>query len=144
MSLPGRPVQNINLDANRRTLAALRKVGLTASVCEQFVARVEGKGQRAKFAGGFRRDLFGFGDILAYDDHNTILVQATSKAGVSGHLRKYRRDPEIKAAILRWLALPGREFLVYGWQRYAVAKASGDGTKMSWIPTICEITAADL
>jgi len=136
-------VKGRKLKATQRSLTYLRKQGYRAEVCEQYRSRVEGKGQQAKFKGGFRKDLFGFMDILAYGrgPHSVLGVQATSRQQITTHLRQYRRDPKVREAILDWLTCPGRRFVILGFECVEVPKVSGDGTKAEWQCTEREVTA---
>jgi hypothetical protein len=134
--------------AGERSLKHLRKLGYEAAVAEKFVAKVFGSGQRAEFEGGFRKDLFGFMDILAYHDGGehplTLAVQTTSRQQITAHLRAYRRDAELAARIQRWLKVPGRAMVIHGWECVAVPKKHGDGTKAEWQLTERWVTAEDL
>jgi hypothetical protein len=132
------------LNAGARSLKHLRRLGYTAEVCEQFKARVQGKGQAAVFAGGFRKDLFGFVDILAFDTTSILAVQTTSRQQITAHIRKYRRDNETAEKIRGWLMMKGRRLVVHGWECVAMPKVKGDGTKAVWQLTEREVTVADL
>ena len=130
--------------------------------------RPEGKGQRAKFAGGFRRDAFGFMDVLAFRPERmvggylaldesgletpsiTLAVQCTTKRQVSDHLRAYRRDPEVRRRILNWIAC-GHAFVIHGWWKEDVPNKAGTGTYVRWrveerqvTPKSLELTPADV
>ncbi|NQT13159.1 MAG: hypothetical protein HQ582_10450 [Planctomycetes bacterium] len=137
-------IKGRKLKAGERSLRFLRGQGYDAEVCEQFKARVEGRGQQAIFKGGFRKDLFGFMDILAYRALSTVAVQTTSRQQITAHLRKYRRDAKIKARILRWIACPNRGFIVHGWICVEVPCKSKAGTKAEWQVTERWVTAEDL
>lgn len=137
-------IKGRKLKAGERSLAYLRRQGWTAEVCEQFKALVEGQGQQAIFKGGFRKDLFGFVDILAYQAHETLAVQATSRQQMTAHLRKYRRDPEIRQRILDWIACPNRRLQLLGWECVEVPCKSRAGTKAEWRVTKRDVMAADL
>jgi len=92
------------LKAAQRTLAYLRGLGYHAERCEHFVARVEGEAQKAIYKGGYRKDLFGFADVMAYHPSRpgVLLVQCTSRQQMSTHLLKYRRDPEEKSSMAQF------------------------------------------
>jgi hypothetical protein len=136
-------VKGAKLKAGQRSLAWLRKRGYTAEVCEQFKARVEGRGQAARFMGGFRKDLHGFMDILAFDQFETLAVQTTSRLQLSAHLRAYRRDPDLVAKISAWLVPSGRRFVLHGWECVEVPCKSKSGTKAEWQLTEREVSPAD-
>ena len=134
------------LQASQRSLAYLRKYGWTAEVCEQFKARVEGKGQQRLFKGGFRKDLFGFMDILAYKGHATVAVQTTSRRQIATHLREYRRNPKVRQRILGWLQGGHRSFVIHGWECVVVPciGKSKNPTKGEWQLTQRFVRAEDL
>ena len=130
-----RPVQ-----AGGRTLEFLHDRGYHADKVEQWVPRPEGKGQRAKFAGGFRRDAFGFMDVVAFRPAErsllcpqpvTLAVQCTTKQQITNHLRAYRRDPVVRQRILDWLAC-GCAFVIHGWWKETVLNKSNSGTHPRW------------
>lgn len=136
-------VKGRKLKAGERSLWHLRKAGYYAEVCEQFKARVEGKGQQALFKGGYRKDLFGFMDILAYRDVSTVAVQTTSRQQIATHLRAYRKDAELAEHIVRWIKGPGRHFVIHGWECIEVPCKSKAGTKAVWEVTERWITCED-
>jgi hypothetical protein len=136
---PKRP----KLKATERTLKALRARGYHAEVCERFVAFAGGE-QAKKFAGGFRKDLFGYMDIVAYWDTSrrdvvmpdaatvgSWAIQSTSKASMSNHLKDYRRNPAVAQKIRDWLAR-GNRFSLVGWDYVMVPKVKGNGFKGVW------------
>lgn len=89
----------------QRTLAALRKRGITAEVVERWIPRVM-----------VRKDLFSCIDIVALD--NGILgIQTTSAANVSSRMHKAEAEPRLA----KWLASGGR-FEVWGWKQNKKSK----------------------
>jgi hypothetical protein len=138
-------IKGRKLKAGERSLRYLRKLGYTAEVCEQFRARVEGKKQRQIFQGGYHKDLFGFMDILAYNDQETIAVQTTSRNQIAAHVRKYRSDEETAERIQEWLCgQPNRRFVIHGWECVEVPNKRGAGSHARWQVTEREVTAEDL
>jgi hypothetical protein len=116
-------VSGPNETDNRRTvwmrsptalaLTRLRRLGFIADTVEKWIPRVNRK-----------RDLFGFGDILAMHarDRCILIVQATTAAHAGDRLRKARSRPELAL----WLRAGG-QFQVWGWvrrKRRWVAKSS--------------------
>ena len=144
MTARKRPEGAGKLNAAERSLKYLRKLGYTAEVCEQYKAIVAGRGQQAKFKGGYRKDLFGFADIIAYDARATVAVQTTSRKQMSAHLRKYRGDTDVAARIYGWLAKAGRMFVIHGWEPLEVANKTKAGTHIRWHLTVRVVTFADL
>lgn len=81
---------------------------------------------------GYRRDLFGFTDILAFRADETLAVQTTSFQQVAAHLRAFRRDEDVREVILDWIAGENRTLVLHGWRCMEVAKKNGKGTKAEW------------
>ena len=88
----------------QRTLAYLRDLGYEATVCEYWNSFTRQ-----------RKDLYGFGDIIAFRDDETLLVQATSTGNMRARVNKIR---EIDQAWL-WMGSPYRSLWVMGWKKYA-------------------------
>ena len=83
-----------------RSLGLLRREGYLAEVVEHWVPY-----------GNVRRDLFGFGDILAvHRSGRVLIVQATTRPNVSARLKKARSRTELAC----WLSA-GCAFEVHGW-----------------------------
>jgi hypothetical protein len=87
------------------TLDRLCRSGYYVSVCERWIPRAN-----------LRKDLFGFGDIVAIDRRQPglLLVQCTSTGHVADRLTKAKGRPELAA----WLKAGGR-FQVWGWHHQA-------------------------
>jgi hypothetical protein len=61
-----------------------------------------------------RSDLFGFGDLLAFNGTNTDIIQSTTAENMSARIRKIKNSAEAWA----WLANnSGRNIIVHGWQK---------------------------
>lgn len=160
------------LQAGRRTMEHLRARGWQVSLAEHWVASVEGKGQQQKYRGGYRKDLGGFIDVLAWRAEPVTIggkavcvlaVQTTSRQQIAPHLRAYR-DVDVFAArgsaeqaekkrkehaalverMLAWIAAPGCAFVVHGWEPLSVPKKEGGGHKVVWKVEERIVTAADL
>lgn len=84
----------------QRSLKLLRQDGWTCHVTERWNAFAR-----------IRQDAFGFGDILAFRGHETILVQTTSDANVSARIKKILDIPEAHA----WASGAARAIVVHGW-----------------------------
>jgi hypothetical protein len=163
-------VKGLKTNATQRTLKWLRDRGWTADVTEKYVSTVAGEGQKKRFGGGYRKDLFGFCDVLAYrveapvcGGPTMIAIQCTSRQQITPHLRAYRdveayvkrytgEKAKAKARvehtalverILNWLASPYRAFVVHGWEPVSVPKKNGDGMKVQWELTTHVVTAED-
>jgi hypothetical protein len=57
-----------------------------------------------------RQDLYGFIDLLAINDEETLGVQATASA-VANRVQKSKAQPHFQ----RWINGPNRRFIVIGW-----------------------------
>lgn len=60
------------------------------------------------------KDLFGFGDLIGFDDAEVILIQYTAAKHVQDRVRKILGMPEAR----RWLSGPGRSIEVWGWHDF--------------------------
>jgi hypothetical protein len=119
--------------ASTRSLKYLRSLGYMADVCERFIGFGNG-------GHGFRKDLFGFADLLAVTDElpGVLAVQATSKKQISKHLREYRTTPEVCEALRIWAAA-GNRCEIHGWDRVEVPCRTKAGTKPKWIVIIKDV-----
>lgn len=87
------------LQPSTLTIRYLNKHGWKADICERMVG------------GRIRHDLYGFGDVQAFNDRCILIVQATSVAHV-----KDRTDKLLKIdAVTDWIVNPSREVSVWGW-----------------------------
>jgi hypothetical protein len=59
----------------------------------------------------WKKDLFGFGDLIGFDDAEVLLVQYTARGDVNRRVGKILASP----AARRWLSSPGRAIEVWGW-----------------------------
>lgn len=82
-----------------RSLQLLSSEGWTAAVVEQWVPGV-----------ARRRDLFGFVDIIAIRDDQTLAVQTTDITNVSHRVRKIEESP-----LLSSVRAAGWQIVVHGW-----------------------------
>ena len=111
----------------QRTMAYYRAQGLQLGVVERFI-------QRPGQAFGFRKDLFGFVDIIACDPVRGIVGIQSCGQSFAEHKRKIINEcgKEVKV----WLECGGKLEII-GWRR--VKKVRG-GKAMVWKPRILEIT----
>lgn len=103
-----------------RTLAALREEGWRAEVVEHWNMHTKQ-----------RKDLFGFADIIAFQNGVVLLVQATSQSNVNARIKKVIAN-EIA---LEWLK-QGLPIWVVGWKKYAEPVA-----RKYWRSSITVMTA---
>lgn len=113
----------------QRTLMECKRNGWSACVSEKWVAI------RNHPAGGVRRDLFGFIDVVALTGTEIIGIQATS-TGWSARVKKIVNECGTDAA--EWLKSGGR-IQVWGWRK--LKKKQGN---RSWFPKVVEITVETL
>lgn len=85
-----------------------------------------------KKGGGFRKDAFGFGDLLAVRGADTLLVQATSLTNVSHRVHKVLTA--CRDNLRAWLC-GNRRFEVHGW-----GKVGPRGQRKTWQCRVVEIT----
>lgn len=83
-----------------------------------------------------RHDLFNFGDILAFNDMETALIQSTSTSNINSRIKKIKENP-ISAF---WLTQDNdnRTIYVIGWKKY-----SKPINRKYWRPTIKKISFQD-
>jgi len=113
-----------------RTLQYIRSQGWVADKVEQF----------NPYAGKFgqRKDMFGFGDIVAMGENSIIAIQSCGQA-FSDHHRKITEDEKVAENALLWLENGGRLILI-GWRKI---KLKHGGKAMRWAPRIKEFKRED-
>lgn len=113
-----------------RTLEYIRSQGWLADKVEQF----------NPYAGQFgkRKDMFGFGDIVALGENSIIAIQSCGQA-FSEHMKKILDDPHAAPNALKWMQCGGRILLI-GWRK---VKLKRGGKAMRWTPRIHEFKLAD-
>lgn len=108
-----------------RTLKYYRELGYHCDVVERFIGFPPP---------GHRRDYLGFGDILAFSNNETIMIQSCGQS-YAKHLRDLLANPNVPL----WLAGP-RKLILIGWRK--ILKKRG-GKQRIWAPRIKEITYKD-
>ena len=113
-----------------RTLEYIRSQGWEADKVEQF----------NPYAGKFgqKKDMFGFGDIMAMGENSIIAIQSCGQA-FSEHDRKITEDETVAPNAHLWIKNGGRLLLI-GWRK---VKLKRGGKAMRWQPRIKEYTAED-
>ncbi len=115
----------------QRTLKHLRESGWIADVTERWVSFGTPKPGKPRKPGpsGVRKDLFGFGDVLAFkpDSPGVLIVQATSTANMSARVAKLLANDNARV----WVSQPDRLLAVIGWRRYAKA-LDGKWVRLTW------------
>lgn len=89
------------LSPTQLSLRTLRANGYIAEVVEKWIP-----------GAGIRKDLFGFIDIVAVRDGETVGIQTTSKSNISARVRKIEDSP-----YLNQLRKANWTILVHGWYK---------------------------
>jgi len=116
-----------------RTIGYLRGMGWTCCVAERWIKMPKHP------AGGFRKDLFGFGDLVALGEKSIIGVQSCGQ-DFAAHDKKILEDEEVAPNVLKWLECPGGRVMLIGWRK--IKKKRGGKAKI-WSPRIKEYSVAD-
>ena len=109
----------------QRTLKAVRAQGRIVDVCERWIRNPKHP------AGGFRKDLFGFIDLIAVDDTGIIGIQSCGQ-DFKAHIDKITGE-ECHENAVRWLRAARLE--CWGWRRL---KKKRGGKAMMWKPRIAD------
>jgi len=113
-----------------RTLNYIRQQGWVADKVEQF----------NPYAGlyGSRKDMFGFGDIVAMGEGSIIAIQSCGQA-FAEHNRKITLDELVAPNALMWLENGGRLILI-GWRKILLQPHH---KAKRWAPRIKEYSKED-
>ncbi len=106
-----------------RTLQWLKKHGWTSCVVEKWIPQTRQ-----------RKDVFGFGDILAFKESAVLLIQCTSAGNMASRLTKIRGIREAAD----WLNEPSRQIVLIGWSKKGKA-----GARKLWTPRIVRVLPGD-
>ena len=111
------------ISPTQRSLKMLRDEGWIVSVTEHWLVIPGHPG------GGIRKDLFGFGDLLALKDGEPpMIVQTTSGANTAARLTKIRGLPEASLAVRC-----GFIVRVHGWRQLIVGRTKEGKAKRAWV-----------
>lgn len=111
-----------------RTLKYFRDNGYICDMVERWIRN------KKHPAGGFRKDFLGFGDILAFNKTETVLIQSCG-SDFAAHLKKILDLPNAGYDPLRWLVNQDRRIILMGWRK--VKKKRG-GKLMIFKPRLAE------
>jgi len=113
-----------------RTLNYIREQGWDADIVERF----------NPYAGKFgqRKDMFGFGDVVAMGENSIIAIQSCGQS-FAAHHRKITEDELVAPKALKWIESGGRLMLI-GWRK---VKLKRGGKAMRWSPRIKEYEIDD-
>ena len=121
------------LSPTQRTLRELRKQGRLVDVCERWVINPKHP------AGGFRKDMFGFIDLVVLDPEQGIVAVQSCGQAFKQHVDKIL-DSECTENAIEWLQCGGK-IEVWGWRK---VKLKRGGKAMRWRPRIRQISMKDL
>jgi nicotinamidase-related amidase len=79
--------------------------------------------------GGFRRDLFGWMDILGYDGDRWVAIQACSMSGRAAHLEKMLGSDALNRNIALWCECETHSAELWSW---AKRKRKRGGKQFVW------------
>lgn len=103
--------------SSKKNLEKTRKLyedrGYDVGYVEQLIQMVGWRKPGQEWTPTRRRDLFGFADMIAMGDHDTIAIQVTSWGGVPSHVQGILENPKAK----RWVSGFGRRLVVIGWRK---------------------------
>jgi hypothetical protein len=119
----------MGLSPTQRTIREMRRLGRYVDVCERWIANPKHPG------GGFRKDLFGFVDLISLDPQRGIVGIQSCGQSFKAHLDKIM-DSECTENVIEWLSCGGK-LEVWGWRK---VKLKRGGKAMRWQPRIQEIT----
>ena len=118
--------------ATQRTLRELRAQGRIVDVCERWIVNPGHPG------GGFRKDLFGFIDLIVLDSEQGIVAIQSCGQAFKAHLDKIM-DSDATEFVIEWLKCGGH-LEIWGWRKLKLKRG---GKAMRWHPRIQKITLAD-
>ncbi len=121
----------MGISPTSRTLEYIRSQGWIADIVERF----------NPYAGKFgrRKDMFGFGDIIAMGEGSIIAIQSCGQA-FSEHCRKITQDKLVAPNAFLWMKNGGRLMLI-GWRKIKLHRG---GKAMRWSPRIKEFSISDI
>jgi hypothetical protein len=115
-----------------RTLEYLKDQGMVCDMVERWIRNPKHP------AGGFRKDAFGFIDLIALGENSIIAIQSCGQA-FAEHNRKITEDEKVAPTAYLWIKNGGRLFLI-GWRK---VKLKRGGKALRWQPRIKEYTLKD-
>lgn len=93
---------------SERTMKYLRSIGVPVGKTEYWQAIPKSRNP----AGGVRKDLFTFIDLIALYPGRIVAIQATSRGSMSARAAKIKAEPLAR----KWME-SGGEILIYGWNK---------------------------
>jgi hypothetical protein len=121
------------LSPTQRTLKELRGLGRICAIAEKWQI------VPTHPAGGVRKDLFGFIDVISLDPGRGIVGIQSCGQNFAEHIRKIL-DSECTEAVIEWLKCDGK-VEIWGWRKVKVKRG---GKALVWRPRIQVITLEDI
>lgn len=118
------------LSPTQRTLRALRAQGRICGITEKWQVIPGHPG------GGFRKDLFGFVDIIVLDPERGFVAIQSCGQSFADHRRRLLGS-DCTQHVIDWLRTPGGSVELWGWRKVKVKRG---GKAMVWRPRVEEIT----
>ncbi|KKN37418.1 hypothetical protein LCGC14_0763660 [marine sediment metagenome] len=120
----------------QRTLARLKKDGMTCGIVEKWIQFGPNHPMRRPGFSmpGIRKDFLDIIDIIAFNDTETWGVQSCAGSGFAAHWRKLTVDRVEESQ--GWVACPSRRLFIYAWRKLKVKRG---GKAMRWEARIEEI-----
>lgn len=115
------------MSPTERSLKYLRDQGYMCEVVEKFCGFGKIK---------FKKDLFGFIDIIGVKGFKTIGIQATGGFNLTSRLKKMQSD-ELKEKVLTWVSSPARGLEIHDWRKRKVGQ-------VKWHVVVKIVTILDL
>ena len=113
----------------QRTIRELKAEGRILDICEKWVRNPKIPG------GGFRKDLFGFLDIIVLDRVDGIVGIQSCGQSWKAHVDKIM-DSECTENVIEWL-MCGARLELWGWRKLKLKRG---GKAMRWKARVAEIT----
>lgn len=120
----------MSISPTSRTLEYIRQQGWVADKVEQWNPYAGKVGQR--------KDMFGFGDIVAMGEGNIYAIQSCGNS-YAEHDRKITKDERVAPLALKWIENGGKLLLI-AWRK---VKLKRGGKAMRWQPRIKEYNKKD-
>ena len=117
------------MSPTQRSLKMLRGLGYSVAIVEHFNSFTK-----------TRNDLYGFADLIAIDDYETLLIQVTSGSHTSNRVKKILANDVAK----RWVGHPHRRIEVHGWRPLVAYRKDGSKAKLPrWEAKLIPVTLED-
>jgi len=118
------------------TLRDNRAMGRLIEICERWQINPKVPG------GGYRKDLFGFLDMIALDPDEGIIGIQSCGQSFAAHLKTMVDSEMVTPNVIKWLTSPSKPKLeLWGWRKLKLKRG---GKALRWCPRIKVITMEDI